>query len=78
MAKVHELHDETDFSLTCALQRMSTVDIQMRAVSNPELLQEWIDELVEEHSKCQAKADRLKEEIDRLRAQSLIATLKVA
>ena len=82
----HDLHnreelqvrEDLDLSLARSVQKISAQDIRAIASTNPELLQEWLDELLAAHHVVQSQASLLKQEIDRLQSEQVATMPRVA
>jgi hypothetical protein len=78
MTKLDQPHKELVLSLTRSLQQLDTQEFEAIALSNPSLVQEWIDELLEEHEELQIQAARLEKQIDRLQSSQNASLMKAA
>jgi hypothetical protein len=78
MTKLDQPHKELVLSLTRSLQQLDTHEFEAIALSNPSLVQEWIDELLEEHEELQIQAARLEKQIDRLQSSQNASLMKAA
>ena len=78
ITKLDQPHKELVLSLTRSLQQRDPQDFQAIALGNPSLVQEWIDELLEEHEKLQIQAARLEKQIDRLQSSQSASLMKAA
>ena len=78
MTKLDEYHEDLALSLMRSLQQLNTQKIQEIASSNPDLIQEWVMELLKEYDELQIQSARLKQQIDRLQSSQNVSLLKVA
>ena len=78
MTKLDQTHKELVLSLTRSLQQLDTPELQQIALSNPSLVKEWIDELLEEYEELEIQTARLETQIDRLQSSQSASLMKAA
>ena len=78
MTKLDQPNIELVLSLTRSLQQLDTPELQQIALSNPSLVKEWIDELLEEYEELEIQTARLETQIDRLQSSQSASLMKAA
>lgn len=78
MTKYKSMQEDLALSLARSVHNLSAQDMRTIAESNPELVQEWLDEMRVVHRALQSQASLLQQEIDRLQSEQSATLPRVA